>query len=152
MFLLIVTGSLTLTACASQPGQDGPGPVRTDGTKEISMATMTLDAVSLDLVLENNAAVQDLARRSPIELTVDDYGEKEKVGTLPFAPTGRQDQTPARVDKGEVYLYGSDSLVIFYISVANHWGGYTRLGVLREPDVLDGFVGSGETAVSITFG
>lgn len=115
------------------------------------MATMMLDSVSVTIILEDNATVQELANRSPIRLTADDYGQKEKVGDLPFTPTARQDLAPTQVNKGELYLYGSNSLVIFYVSEPNHWGGYTPLGVLQDPDVLDAFIGSGETAVTIDF-
>lgn len=115
------------------------------------MATMRLDSVSVDIIWEDNATVQELANRSPIKLTVTDYGRKEKVGKLPFTPTARQDLAPAQVNKGEVYLYGSNSLVIFYVSGPNQWGGYTPLGVLQDPDILDAFISSGETAVTIDF-
>lgn len=115
------------------------------------MATMMLDSVSVDLILEDNATVQELANRSPTKLTVTDYGRKEKVGELPFTPTARQDLAPTEVNKGELYLYGSSSLVIFYVSQPNRWGGYTPLGVLQDPDVLDAFIGSGETVVTIDF-
>lgn len=171
---VVVVGVLVLTGCGSEPGAGGPPPTPTtsapeaaspatastepdttaepdDDTEEVAMATVTLDSVSVEIILADNVTVQDLASRSPIELTVTDYGGKEKVGTLPFSPEGRQDLTPTRVNKGEVYLYGSNSLVIFYVSEPNQWGGYTPLGVLRDPDVLDAFIGSGETAVTIDF-
>ncbi len=69
----------------------------------------------------------------------------------PFAPTARQDLTHTQVDKGGLYLFGSNSLVIFYVSEPGQWGGYTPLGVLQDPDILDAFIRSGETAVTIDF-
>ena len=177
--VLLVAGVLAFTGCGSDPGANrlsqepattlpnGPAsphpasdnPASSDGvaavpehdTKEGTMAELTLESVSVELILEDNAVVQDLASHSPIELIVNDHGGKEKVGTLPFTSTGRQDLAPARVEKGEVYLYGSNSLVIFYVSEPNHWGGYTRLGALQDPSVLDAFIGSGETTVTINF-
>lgn len=112
---------------------------------------MTLDSQVAAVLLEDNETVREFARRSPVDLIVDDYGDKEKVGTLPWTPTGQQNLAPSVVNKGDVYLYGANALVIFYASEPNRWSGYTPLGALQDPDVLDAFIGSGETAVTIDF-
>lgn len=115
-----------------------------------AMAIMTIGGSDFTIQLHDNDTVRDMAARSPIELTVEDYGGKEKAGTLPFRPI-TNGMTPSYIHKGEIYVYGSNSLVIFYHSEPNGFGGYTPVGVLENPDVLDAFIGSGKETLTIDF-
>lgn len=115
------------------------------------MATLIIGSKEFELQLEDNATVDELARHSPITLTVDDYGGKEKVGSLPVAIRAGQSYAPRRVKAGDVFVYGSDSLVIFYTPGTNSWGGYRAVGTLFDAGALEEFIGSGAETVTLAF-
>ena len=54
-----------------------------------------------------------------------------------------------RINSGDLMLYGSDCLVLFYDSF-NTTYSYTRIGAIDNPDALREIVGSGNINVNIT--
>ncbi|MCF2707440.1 hypothetical protein I6E29_09235 [Arcanobacterium haemolyticum] len=101
------------------------------------------------LELADHPIVNEFANYGTFTLVVNDFGGKEKVGDLPFTPQARENLTPPTVHKGDIYLYGSRSLVVFYHTEANQWSGYTYIGRLDEPDVLDSIIGTGQTEITL---
>ncbi|WP_018118067.1 cyclophilin-like fold protein [Corynebacterium mastitidis] len=100
---------------------------------------------------EDNLAVRWLARHSPVEVVAEDYAGQEKVGRLHCSlPASVLDSsTPNRVRVGELYLYGDRHVVLFYVSKPNRWGGYTRLGRVREASEVAGLKDSGRLRLGL---
>lgn len=73
--------------------------------------------------LEDNDTAKEFAQMLPISVEMRDYGGFEKVGSLGRTITSNDSQTTTSA--GDIVLYNSDQIVIFYGS--NSWS-YTRLG------------------------
>lgn len=87
---------------------------------------MMIGHTTITVELENNAATVALRNRlkeGTVTITTSRYGGFEQVGSFPWSlPTDHQQITS---QPGDVILYGSNQLVIFFGS--NSWS-YTRLG------------------------
>lgn len=98
-------------------------------------------------VLEDNTAARALAERLPLTVTMDELNGNEKYYDLPEGlPT--DPERPGAIQAGDLMLYGSDCLVLFYESFASSYS-YTRLGRITDPAELAEAVGSGN--VEVTF-
>ena len=56
-------------------------------------------------------------------------------------------EKPNTINKGEIMLYGSDCLVVFYDTFPNSYS-YTRLGYIEETSGLEKAVGKGDIDIS----
>ncbi|HHT11942.1 MAG TPA: hypothetical protein GX013_02085 [Propionibacterium sp.] len=87
---------------------------------------VTVNGHDLELRLSDNSsarALTDLAGEDGLELTMEDYGGFEKVGTLPQRLPTNDEQIATR--PGDVILYQGDKLAIYYGT--NTWR-FTRIG------------------------
>ena len=95
-------------------------------TEEESTMIVTVNGHDLELRLSDNSsarALTDLAGEDGLELTMEDYGGFEKVGTLPQRLPTNDEQIATR--PGDVILYQGDKLAIYYGT--NTWR-FTRIG------------------------
>lgn len=98
-------------------------------------------------VLEDNATARALAERLPLTLIMNELNGNEKYHDLPESlPT--DPERPGAIQTGDLMLYGSDCLVLFYESFSSSYS-YTRLGRITDPAGLAEAVGSGN--VEVTF-
>ena len=96
-------------------------------------------------VLEDNTTTRALAERLPLTVTMDELNGNEKYHYLPEnLPT--DPERPGTIQAGDLMLYGSDCLVLFYESFASSYS-YTRLGRITDPEGLAGAVGNGAVEV-----
>lgn len=97
--------------------------------------------------LEDNAAVDafvEMMREAPVVIEMNDYSGFEKVGPLGTSLPASNSQ--ATTQAGDIVLYNSNQIVIFYGS--NSWS-YTRLGHIDDLTGWADALGSGN--VSVTF-
>ncbi len=128
-------------------------PGETEDGEEITVMYLYINGNKLEVTLAENSSVTaliDLLKQGDITYTASDYGGFEKVGGLGHSlPTNH---TQIRTEAGDVVLYQSNQIVIFYGS--NSWS-YTRLGKidgysaaeLRE--ILGGGTGSTQVRLSL---
>ena len=90
--------------------------------------------------LEDNEAAKEFAQMLPVSVEMNDYGGFEKVGPLGKTLTSNDSQTTTSA--GDIVLYNSDQIVIFYGS--NSWS-YTKLGH------IDNFGDIGNGNITATF-
>lgn len=146
---------LLLTAFSGNSGSMSGG-IRSAGTETQSMAAGddSIPAVNLAVggeifavKLYDNAAARELAGRMPLELDMSELHGNEKYNYLPKAlPTDTQ--SVGEVHTGDLMLYGSDCLVLFYEDFQTPFD-YTKLGYIENPEGLAEIVGTG--SVTITF-
>ena len=97
--------------------------------------------------LEENASAQALMENLPFTGIMSELNGNEKYYPLPKnLPTNPE--RPETIQAGDLMLYGSDNLVLFYESFATSYS-YTRLGRVVDPSGLAEAVGGGN--VEVTF-
>ena len=128
-------------------GNDNSGETDTTMPETIKI---TVSGKTLPVKIEDNVATKALVealRGSSITYEADDYGGFEKVGAL--GPTLPSDDKQISTSAGDVVLYNSSNIVLFYGS--NSWS-YTRLGKIQYEslDELKSFLKAGEGNISVT--
>ncbi|WP_243125471.1 cyclophilin-like fold protein [Clostridium transplantifaecale] len=97
--------------------------------------------------LYDNAATRELMARMPLELDMSELHGNEKYYYLPeVLPT--DSENPGSIHTGDLMLYGSDCLVLFYEDFQSSFS-YTRLGYLEDPAGLS--EAAGADSVTVTF-
>ncbi len=95
----------------------------------------------------DNASSQALLALLPMTITMSDLNENEKFYNMPNElPT--HSQRVRNINCGDLMLYGSDCLVIFYKSFNTPYS-YTRLGYIDDTSELANALGNG--SVEATF-
>ena len=98
-------------------------------------------------VLNDNEAARALVEKLPMTLNMDELNGNEKYYYLDSAlPTNAS--VPSGIHTGDLMLYGSSCLVLFYKSFPTSYS-YTPLGRIDDPDGLAAALGSG--SVQVTF-
>ncbi|UUX32741.1 cyclophilin-like fold protein [Fundicoccus culcitae] len=109
---------------------------------------MTIEGVTFTLNLIENPASQTLLANLPLTLTMDDLHRNEKYASLdqsyPIQP-----QSVGQINAGDVMLFGSNTLVIFYDSFSTSYA-YTPIGQISEVDQLISLLNHNQ-AVEIPF-
>lgn len=97
--------------------------------------------------LLNNASVAAFKKQLPLKLAMTELNGNEKYAQLPIAlPTNAAN--PGTIQTGDLLLYGSNTLVIFYETFRTSYT-YTKLGRIDNPAGLAAALGAGN--VTVTF-
>lgn len=96
--------------------------------------------------LYQNDAAQALAAMLPLTLKMSELNGNEKYFYLPQAPP-KDPAVPDGIRTGDVMLYGSDCLVLFYQDFSTSYS-YTPLGHITNPEGLAAALGGGSIQVS----
>ena len=150
----LLMGLLALGAChAGQPSVQGLRVVAgahgdvTAVQSEESRMWMTVGDHRLAITLIENAAARAFTAQLPLTLDMADLNGNEKHAHLSKAlPTN--ERRPGTIHSGDLMLYGSDTLVVFYMTFESSYA-YTRLGLVNDPAALAQALG--QTDVRIIF-
>jgi hypothetical protein len=149
--LLLISFSLALfTNCAScsensrkagDPDEANKNqPTPTEYKMKIKIGTSTFTATMYD-----NATTTAFKSLLPKTVDMIELNGNEKYYDLPGKlPTNASN--PRKIQKGDLMLYGSNTLVLFYKSFATSYS-YTSLGRINDTTGLDAAVGSGNVTV-----
>lgn len=145
---------LVLGACeAGQPSATGPATVvaANAGTAalqpEESRMWMTVGERRFAITLTHTPAARAFAAQLPLTLDMVDLNGNEKHAELPKAlPVSAS--RPGTIRQGDLMLYGSSTLVVFYVTFDSSYS-YTRLGRVDDADGLAQALG--QRAVRINF-
>jgi hypothetical protein len=105
-------------------------PVRRKGSR----MWMTAGERRFAITLNDNAAARAFAAQLPLILDMSELNGNEKHADLPKALPANASR-PGTIRNGDLMLYGTDTLVIFY-STFNSSYSYTRLGRVDDPASL----------------
>ena len=151
--LLVVMPAACSTSGGVEPTEDETAQIletEDDKEEEIIEMKMTINDTPVEVSWENNASVKALAKMAengPVTIETEPYGGFEQVG--PIGATLPSSDTNISTEAGDIMLYTSSQMVIFYGS--NSWA-YTRLGKITgksDAELRDLLGGDGVT-VTIT--
>jgi hypothetical protein len=109
---------------------------------------MTVGKQRFAITLTDSAAAQALSGLLPLTLEMSDLNRNEKYATLPRTLPARASR-PATIRNGDVMLYGTDTLVVFYKDFDSAYA-YTRLGHISDPSSLARALGPGSVQATFT--
>ena len=109
---------------------------------------MTVGEHRFTITLADTDAARTFAAQLPLTLNMAELNGNEKHANLPTAlPTDAR--PPGTIRSGDLLLYGSDTLVVFYETFRSSYS-YTRLGWVDDPSELSQALGQGEARVAFT--
>jgi len=115
--------------------------LNTDSMKlKITIGTNTFTAT-----LYNNATVTAFKTRLPMTINMRELNGNEKYFDLPDNLPANA-SNPGTIQSGDLMLYGSNTLVLFYKSFSTSYN-YTRLARIDNPSGLAAALGSADIAV-----
>ena len=92
---------------------------------------MTIGERRFAITLANNAAAQAFSAQLPLILDMADLNKNEKYAQLPKALPANAARV-GTIRNGDLMLYGSDTLVVFYVAFETSYS-YTPLGRVNDP-------------------
>ena len=128
------------------PG-DNEDPNDNNGDSPENTRTMTLKIgnSTFTATLADNATAQAFAAMLPMNLSMSELNNNEKYVYLDQSlPV--QASSPGTIQTGDIMLYGSSCVVLFYKTFSTSYS-YTRIGRVDNPDGLASAVGSGSVTV-----
>lgn len=92
---------------------------------------MTVGERRFAITLANNSAARVFAAQLPLTLDMAELNGNEKHADLPKALPVNASR-PGTIHNGDLMLYGSNTLVVFYLTFDTSYS-YTRLGRVEDP-------------------
>ena len=109
---------------------------------------ISINGTDYAVTVEDNETVREFVKRLPPEITMEELNGNEKYyyldSSLPSNPA-----KIGRINAGDLMLYGSNCLVLFYDSFDSSYS-YTRIGHIDNPYSLKQIVGTGNIKVLIS--
>ena len=106
---------------------------------------ITIGTKAYTVTLYNNATVTAFKKKLPLTIDMTELNGNEKYadlsGSLP-----RDAASPVTIQTGDVMLYGSSTLVLFYKTFSTSYS-YTRIGRVDDASGLAKALGSGNVTV-----
>jgi hypothetical protein len=118
--------------------------LKTDSLKLL----ITVGTKSFTATLYNNATASEFESRLPLTINMVELNGNEKYFDLPKSlPVNASN--PGRIQSGDLMLYGSNTLVLFYKSFSTPYS-YTPLGRIENASELSAALGSGNVTITFT--
>ena len=107
---------------------------------------ITVNGRAFSATLYDNETARTFKERLPLTLDMSELNGNEKYYYLPES-LPKNSSRPSGINTGDIMLYGSDCLVIFYDSFSTSYS-YTPIGKIDDPNGLAAALGSGNVQVS----
>jgi hypothetical protein len=121
-------------ATSHSPAVAVAAPTWTSVRQEESRMWMTVGERRFAISLTDNAAARAFVAQLPLTLDMSELNRNEKHAELPKSLPADASR-PGTIRNGDLMLYGSTTLVIFYTTFKSSYS-YTRLGRVEDPDGL----------------
>ena len=109
---------------------------------------ITIGGKAFGATLSTNPTAAAFKALLPLSVDMSELNGNEKFFRLPASlPT--QPSTLASIQSGDVMLYGTNTVVLFYKSFSTTYS-YTRIGRIDDPAGLERAVGDGSVTVTFT--
>jgi hypothetical protein len=146
-FLIAGCASCEKNTAAPTPGNAGGGGHK-DSIPNASTSQMKvrIGAATFTATLYDNATATAFKDRLPMTATMVELNGNEKYVDL-SASLPTHASNPGLIQSGDLMIYGSNTLVLFYKSFSTSYS-YTGLGRIRDTTGLAAAVGTGNVAVT----
>lgn len=119
-----------------------------EGDEEMNKINIRINGIDFTATLEDNETSRALLTKLPLEISMDELNGNEKYYYFEDSLPSNATNVDA-IENGDIMLYGSDCLVIFYESFNTSYS-YTRIGKIDNPSSLKDALGSGSVNILIT--
>ncbi len=117
------------------------------GSVNSNEVKIRIGSKSFAVTLLDNESTKRLREMFPLTIHMQDVNRNEKAYDLPKSlPTNAS--SPKVIKAGDIMLYGSNTLVVFYKSFPTSYS-YTKLGQVDDTSMLESTLGSDD--VTVTF-
>lgn len=113
--------------------------------KTVNKITLNIGDSQFTATLYDNETAKELASRLPLTLNLQELHGNEKYYYFD-SPLPSDATVPDRIHAGDIKLYGSDCLVLFYDSFTTAYS-YTDIGEIDNPDGLKEALGTGDVII-----
>ena len=137
---------LLITAAATVPGA-ALVTAASETRETMIQVTIQVDDKAFEAILSDHDAARALAQQLPMTVNMKELNGNEKYYDLP-APLPESAEQIGEIHAGDLMLFGSDCLVLFYEDFNTAYR-YTRLGAVQDPSGLAQALGRGD--VTVTF-
>jgi hypothetical protein len=139
-------GSVTITAKAAGKKYRCKVTVKEKTENNI---VVTVGQETYTITLYENETARQFAKLLPLTIDLKELNGNEKYGYLSKSLTTEATK-PAEIKKGDLMLYGSDCLVLFYESFSTAYS-YTPLGRIDNPEGLETALGKKDIKVTFQY-
>ena len=145
----VMLGLLLIAACEAVPPASTDRGAATPAAATVkpqgARAWMTVNERRFAITLVDTEAARTFITLLPLTIDMPDLNANEKHAKLPRAlPT--HERRPGTIRNGDLMLYGSNTLVLFYLTFDSPYS-YTRLGQVDDPASLAQTLGSGDSKI-----
>lgn len=145
---MLILALLLMSASCQNTAVEPEAVVYPVAEQENTMLKIEVNGHTLYATWEDNSSAAAFAARlkeGPVTVSMHDYGNFEKVGSLGFS-LPRNDTSITTVP-GDVILYQGDQITIYYDT--NSWS-FTRLARINDTSALRSILGSGNATVTFS--
>ncbi|QHW00415.1 cyclophilin-like fold protein [Spirosoma endbachense] len=133
-------------------GNSGNNEPDTASNKPLSnKLRIRVGSTTFTATLLENATVTAFKARLPMTVSMSELNGNEKLYNFPTGPNAgplpTNSSNPGTIQTGDLMLYGSSTLVLFYKTFPTAYS-YTKLGQIDKPAGLETALGSGSVTVS----
>lgn len=114
----------------------------------VSKINIIIDNQTFSATLEDNETSREFVKMLPLDITMSELNGNEKYYYFDHSLPSNASKV-GKVSAGDIMLYGSDCLVLFYDSFNTSYS-YTRIGKLDASLDLKSIVGKGNIKISIS--
>ena len=140
----ICAAVLLMTGCG-EDSQATPAAVK-EAAQVKNSVTIQINGKNFSATLEDNPTARAFADKLPLEVDMAELNGNEKYFYLD-ADLPSDSERVGQIHSGDLMLYGSNCVVIFYKDFATSYS-YTRLGKLDKPADLEKILGTGNVRVT----
>lgn len=150
LFLLSACETSETERTNMQSANETSSEASQENVQQFSAATAVVITVGQQNFLAKfyeNEVSEHLMNQMPFTVTMSDLNNNEKYyrfsENLPEMTTER----PEIIHEGEIMSWNSHTLVLFYQTFTNSYGGYNRIGVIEDPTGLKEVLGAEDVEV-----
>lgn len=122
--------------------------IQTESVSEVNEMKIKINETEYTVHFYDTKAAEEFKAMLPLTLNMSELNGNEKYIYMDSDFTAASEKVGS-IKKGELMLYGSNCVVLFYDSFRTSYS-YTRLGYIDDPNGLEKSVGSGNVTVEFT--